>query len=158
MRQLSGRSVRAHERGIRRRRSTDLFQIAEADQVRQPLAPRCGVSPRVGWTCPTAPRRGRGVQFLFPSGNHYSSDAVADEVRGGPDFREEPIDTEDERKPCHRNCGHDGQRRCEVMKLPPKTPAMPFEVSIATPSSDICCCHVRPIFIACAMNSAAIVR
>ena len=45
-----------------------------------------------------------------------------------------------------------------VMKLPPKTPAMPFEVSIATPSSDSCCCHVRSIFIACAMNSAAIVR
>ena len=45
-----------------------------------------------------------------------------------------------------------------VMKLPPKTPAMPFDVSIATPSSDNCCPQDRLIFIACARKRAAIVR
>ena len=44
------------------------------------------------------------------------------------------------------------------MKLPPKTPAMPFDVSIATPSSDSCWPQDRSIFIAWAMNKAAIVR
>ena len=45
-----------------------------------------------------------------------------------------------------------------VMKLPPKTPAMPFDVSIATPSSDNCWPQDRSMFIACAMKQAAIAR
>ena len=45
-----------------------------------------------------------------------------------------------------------------TMKPLPVTPAAPFEVSSSTASSVSCCVSVIGVLVACAMNTAAIVR
>ena len=45
-----------------------------------------------------------------------------------------------------------------MMKPLPVTPAAPFDVSSSTPRMPSCCASDRSVLVACAMNSAAIVR
>ena len=99
-----------------------------------------------------------GVEFILPARDDDRCHAISDEIGNGADLAHEAVHAKQQRDAGYGD-GSQRRKRCrDVIKPPPVTAAAPLEFSISTSSTKAVCPTERWVLVACAMNSAAMVR
>src|SRR5262245_51553510 len=98
------------------------------------------------------------IQRTLPARNDDRGNAIADDIGQGARLRHEAIDAQDQRDAGDRDGSNRGKCGSKHMKPEPVTPAAPFDVKSRMPMMPSCWARLRSVLVACARNSAAIVR
>src|SRR5260363_394294 len=97
------------------------------------------------------------IQLLLPGRDDDSGDAIADKIGDRAPIGHKRSMPSNNTIPERGTVGTTDKVAANVIKPAPATPLAPLEVSMATARSVSCCMSVRSVFVACAMNSTAIV-